>query len=202
MPPHLKGLPFQKKLHSLFTSSPILRSISCSWPRFFGGQFFVQNGSSKSTGFSGKKGRWGRIFRCPNPPTALSDSSSPSSFGRMGRLWDCSSEKNKMSGCIIYTSKKAAKKFISQHVWDGLARGALVQVSKTGHEHKCRNLQFLVSSTLAMCFNLPFFLHKTKTSKNIRRCFSRTSATGKHPRVDSTCCFHLSAVTETESKLH
>ena len=50
---------FQKKAFGLFTSSPILRSISCSWPRvFWGGQISSQNGSSKSTGFSGRKCRW------------------------------------------------------------------------------------------------------------------------------------------------
>ena len=61
-----------------------------------------------------------------------------------------------MSGCIIciYILQKRQQRNLSANMF---ARGALVQVSKTGHEHKCRNLQFLVSSTLARCFNLPFF---------------------------------------------
>ena len=118
MPPHLEGLPFQKKSFRPFhLISNLAEHLLLLTEKFFGVKNFVPKWKQQIYRF-----QW---WEMPLVPTALSDSSSPSSFGRMGRLWDCSSEKNKMSGCIIYTSKKAAKKFISQHVWDGLgARGS------------------------------------------------------------------------------
>ena len=94
--------------------------------------------------------------------------------------------------CLVvsYTSKKQ-RTILSAKMCVVWARGALIQVSKTGHEHKCWNVKFLLSSTLAMGFNLCFFSPR-KTSKNVRRHFSRTSATGNHTyesKVDATCCF-------------
>ena len=241
VPPHLEGLPFQKKASRPFHLISNLAEHLLLLPEgFLGWKNFVPNGSSKSTvsvasvqnedplsqsaliglvyivGFPlsqppsqvsnmkihyPKKCSWGTIFRCPNPPTALSDSSSPSSFGRMGRLWDCSSVEQDvwLYHMYIYTSKKAAKKFISQHV---CARG-----SGTGFKNWswAQMSEFAILGLLYSCkvFQPAFFSStRRRLQKENRRCFSRTSATGKHPRVDSTCCFHLSAVTETESKLH
>ena len=132
MPPHLwspgsKLFPFfftQKKVrpfHLISNLAEHLLLLRGFWGQMIFSSKWKQQIHKKSAQVRNALGdSW---FQIPEiPATSLSDSSSPSSFGRMGRLWDCSLGLE-MSGCIIYF-QKAANNSISQNVCGLGARGS------------------------------------------------------------------------------
>ncbi len=129
MPPHLwspgsKLFPFfftQKKVrpfHLISNLAEHLLLLRGFWGQMIFSSKWKQQIHKKSAQVRNALGdSW---FQIPEiPATSLSDSSSPSSFGRMGRLWDCSSGLE-MSGCIIYFQLKSSEQFYQPKcVWFG-----------------------------------------------------------------------------------